>query len=65
MIAPVETTTSTMFFSIRSVMTCRIPAAMSDPARPRKIVGRERSRSIASKTAAHLPSARAWKDASR
>ena len=65
MIAPVETTTSTMLFSIRSTITCRMPAAMSEPARPRKIVGRCRSRSIASKTAAHLPSARAWNDAFR
>jgi len=52
-------------FSIRSTMTWRIPAAMSEPAMPRKIVGRCRSRSIASKTAAALPSARAWNDASR
>ena len=65
MMAPVETTTSTMLSSIKSTMTCRIPAAMSDPARPRKIVGRCRSRSIASKTAADFPSARAWKEASR
>jgi hypothetical protein len=46
-------------------MTLRIPAAMSDPAKPRKIVGRSLSRSIASNTAAQLPSARAWKEASR
>ena len=65
MIAPVETTTSTMFCSIRSTMTWRMPAAMSEPAMPRMIVGRCRSRSIASKTAAALPSARAWNDASR
>jgi hypothetical protein len=47
------------------VITCRIPAAMSDPARPRKIVGRSRSDSMEAKTAAQLPSARAWNDASR
>jgi len=47
------------------VITCRMPAAINDPARPRKIVGRSLSRSIASKMAAQLPSARAWKDASR
>jgi hypothetical protein len=38
---------------------------MSDPAMPRKMVGRSLSRSIASKIAAQLPSARAWKEASR
>ncbi len=65
MIAPVETTTSTMFFSIRSVMTRRMPAAMSDPAMPRKMVGRSLSRSMASNTAAQFPSARAWNEASR
>jgi hypothetical protein len=65
MIAPVETTTSTMLFSIRSTMTWRMPAAISEPAIPRKMVGRSRSRSIASNTAAAFPSARAWNDASR
>jgi hypothetical protein len=42
-----------------------MPAAMSDPASPIRIVGRCRSLSIASKTAAHFPSARAWNDAAR
>src|ERR1700730_7823714 len=42
-----------------------MPAAMSEPASPRKIVGRWRAVGIASKPAAQFPRARAWKDASR